>query len=66
MLPAEGNADLRIRVIQLGAVATFVFLLAGAARLARFNIQANPQPSNPGRPGRKYFVECRFQPEPEP
>ncbi len=56
MLPAEGNADLRIRVIQLGAVATFVFLLAGAARLARFNIQANPQPSNPGRPGRKYFV----------
>jgi CDP-diacylglycerol--serine O-phosphatidyltransferase len=56
MLPAEGNADLRIRVIQLGAVATFVFLLAGASRLARFNIQANPQPSNPGRPGRKYFV----------
>jgi CDP-diacylglycerol--serine O-phosphatidyltransferase len=56
MLPAEGNADLRIRVIQLGAIATFVFLLAGASRLARFNIQANPQPSNPGRPGRKYFV----------
>jgi len=25
-------------------------------RLARFNIQKNPQPSNPGRPGRKYFV----------
>ena len=35
---------------------TFVFLLAGASRLARFNIQVNPQPSNPGRPGRKYFV----------
>jgi CDP-diacylglycerol--serine O-phosphatidyltransferase len=24
--------------------------------LARFNIVANPQPSNPGRPGKKYFV----------
>jgi CDP-diacylglycerol--serine O-phosphatidyltransferase len=56
MLPLEGDADVRLRVIQLGAIATFVFLLAGASRLARFNIQVNPQPSNPGRPGRKYFV----------
>jgi CDP-diacylglycerol--serine O-phosphatidyltransferase len=56
MLPAEWNSDFRVRVIQLGAVATFIFLLAGASRLARFNIQVNPQPSNPGRPGRKYFV----------
>ncbi len=56
MLPAMDNRDLRARVIQLGAIATFVFLLAGASRLARFNIQVNPQPSNPGRPGRKYFV----------
>jgi CDP-diacylglycerol--serine O-phosphatidyltransferase len=56
MLPLESDHDLRARVVQLGAIATFVFLLAGAARLARFNIQVNPQPSNPGRPGRKYFV----------
>jgi len=56
MLPLETGPDLRMRVLQFGAVATFVFLLAGASRLARFNIQANPQPSNPGRPGRKYFV----------
>ena len=56
MLPLEGNLDLRTQVIQGGAIATFVFLLAGASRLARFNIQINPQPSNPGRPGRKYFV----------
>lgn len=56
MLPAEGDPDLRVRVLQLGAIASFVFLLAGAARLARFNIATNPQPSNPGRPGRKYFV----------
>jgi len=56
MLPLVGNPDVRARVIQLGAIATFAFLLAGACRLARFNIQVNPQPSNPGRPGRKYFV----------
>ena len=46
----------RDRLIQLGVVATFLFLVAGASRLARFNIQVNPQPSNPGRPGKKYFV----------
>ena len=34
----------------------FVFLLCGAARLARFNVQKNPKPKNPGRPNRKYFV----------
>jgi len=56
MLPPTADPDLRMRVLQLGAAATFVFLLAGASRLARFNIQLNPQPSNPGRPGRKYFV----------
>ncbi len=44
------------RLVQLGAIASFLLLVAGASRLARFNIQANPQPSNPGRPGRKYFV----------
>ena len=41
---------------RLGVIASFLFLLAGASRLARFNISVNPQPSNPGRPGRKYFV----------
>jgi CDP-diacylglycerol--serine O-phosphatidyltransferase len=34
----------------------FLFLMCGAARLARFNIQKNPIPKNPGRPDRKYFV----------
>ncbi len=56
MLPLNFDPDMRARVLQLGGIATFVFLLAGAARLARFNIQLNPQPLNPGRPGRKYFV----------
>ncbi len=39
-----------------GLFLSFLFLMCGAARLARFNIQTNPMPSNPGRPGRKYFV----------
>lgn len=56
MLPVDFNPSVRARVLQLGGIATFVLLLAGAARLARFNIQVNPQPLNPGRPGRKYFV----------
>jgi len=42
--------------MQFGAIASFLFLVAGASRLARFNIQANPQPSNPGKPDKKYFV----------
>ncbi len=47
---------MQTKIIQAGAVATFLFLIAGASRLARFNISKNPQPSNPGRPGGKYFV----------
>jgi len=39
-----------------GYFAAFLFLLCGAARLARFNIQKNPVPKNPGKPDRKYFV----------
>ncbi len=56
MLPATLDHPLRIKVIQLGTIACFAFLMAGASRLARFNITTNPQPSNPGRPGKKYFV----------
>src|SRR6266851_5436476 len=51
-----GASAFPARVLQLGLIASFVFLVAGASRLARFNIQHNPKPSNPGRPGRKYFV----------
>ncbi len=39
-----------------GYFIAFLFLLCGAARLARFNVQTNPVPTNPGRPDRKYFV----------
>jgi CDP-diacylglycerol--serine O-phosphatidyltransferase len=45
-----------IKLTQVGAIACFLFLMAGASRLARFNITTNPEPSNPGRPGKKYFV----------
>lgn len=39
-----------------GVFLCFLFLLCSAARLARFNVQTNPIPKNPGRPDRKYFV----------
>ncbi len=39
-----------------GFFIAFLFLTCGALRLARFNIQKNPVPKNPGRPDRKYFV----------
>jgi CDP-diacylglycerol---serine O-phosphatidyltransferase len=55
-LPQMGLGDLHARIVQFGAIASFLFLVAGASRLARFNIAVNPQPSNPGRPGKKYFV----------
>ena len=41
---------------RIGIFVSFLFLLCGAARLARFNVQTNPIPKNPGRPDRKYFV----------
>jgi CDP-diacylglycerol---serine O-phosphatidyltransferase len=56
MLPSTVSPDVRLKVLQLGTIACFGFLMAGASRLARFNITTNPQPSNPGRPGKKYFV----------
>jgi CDP-diacylglycerol--serine O-phosphatidyltransferase len=56
MLPQFGNPDLYKALLNWGVIASLLFLVAGASRLARFNIQVNPQPSNPGRPGRKYFV----------
>jgi CDP-diacylglycerol---serine O-phosphatidyltransferase len=39
-----------------GYFCAFLFLLCGALRLARFNVQTNPVPKNPGRADRKYFV----------
>jgi len=44
------------QLFNAGTFIAFLFLLCGACRLARFNIQKNPVPKNPGRPDRKYFV----------
>lgn len=52
-----GNAGVFAEQIRrAGLFISFLFVVCGAARLARFNIQLNPMPSNPGRPGKKYFV----------
>jgi CDP-diacylglycerol--serine O-phosphatidyltransferase len=56
MLPTSMDPSLRQKIVQLGAFVCFLFLLCGAARLARFNISVNLLPKNPGRPDRKYFV----------
>lgn len=55
-LAFSGSAGWDSRMVTFGIIVTFLFVVAGASRLARFNIQVNPQPSNPGTPGKKYFV----------
>ncbi len=53
--PGFGES-LRAELFNIGSFVAFLFLLCGAVRLARFNVQKNPIPKNPGRPDRKYFV----------
>ena len=48
--------QIQAKLHDLGAGICFLFLICGACRLARFNISTNPQPRNPGQPGKKYFV----------
>ena len=56
MLPATLYPNLRADVLHAGVFVCFLFVICGASRLARFNISVNPQPRNPGKPGKKYFV----------
>ena len=56
MLPLLGHPLMREQLTHIGIFVCFIFLICGASRLARFNISINPQPRNPGRPGKKYFV----------
>jgi CDP-diacylglycerol--serine O-phosphatidyltransferase len=56
MLPAKLDPGLRDNVLHAGVLVCFLFLICGASRLARFNISVNPQPRNPGKPGKKFFV----------
>jgi CDP-diacylglycerol--serine O-phosphatidyltransferase len=55
-LSVDASLPVQQRLIALGAFICFLFLICGAARLARFNISHNPVALNPGRPDRKYFV----------
>jgi CDP-diacylglycerol---serine O-phosphatidyltransferase len=55
-LSPSSHPEIEARVMHFGVVVCFLFLICGACRLARFNISTNPQPRNPGRPDRKYFV----------
>jgi CDP-diacylglycerol--serine O-phosphatidyltransferase len=55
VISPEGS-QLLSHLIRAGYVVVFFYLLCGAVRLARFNVQTNPKPKNPGRPDRKYFV----------
>jgi CDP-diacylglycerol--serine O-phosphatidyltransferase len=55
-VPPSGYPIIQARLLHFGVVICFLFLICGACRLARFNISVNPQPRNPGRPDRKYFV----------
>jgi CDP-diacylglycerol--serine O-phosphatidyltransferase len=56
MLPLMTHPQMREQIVHIGVFVCFIFLICGASRLARFNISINPQPRNPGRPGKKYFV----------
>lgn len=56
MLPHGMDPVLRQKLVQVGAVVCFLFLICGACRLARFNISSDAKPKNPGRSDRKYFV----------
>lgn len=52
----SGDGPLYSHLTRGGYLIAFFYLLCGAVRLARFNVQTNPMPKNPGRPDRKYFV----------
>jgi CDP-diacylglycerol--serine O-phosphatidyltransferase len=55
-LPDSIDPQMHENLLHAGAFICFLFLIGGVSRLARFNISHDPQPRNPGRPGRKYFV----------
>jgi CDP-diacylglycerol--serine O-phosphatidyltransferase len=56
VLPSATLPLMQGKLHDFGMIICFLFLISGACRLARFNVSVNPQPGNPGRPGRKYFV----------
>lgn len=55
-IPNTGDPQTLSHLNRAAYFISFFYLLCGAVRLARFNVQTNPTPKNPGRPDRKYFV----------
>jgi CDP-diacylglycerol---serine O-phosphatidyltransferase len=51
LMPPVALTEWNIKLTQLGAIAAFLFLMAGGSQLARFNTTTNPQPSS----GKKVF-----------
>lgn len=60
-LPAGGSPLLEL-LPPLGYFCTFLYVTCGATRLARFNVQKDPRPKNPGPAHRKYFVGMPIPP----
>jgi CDP-diacylglycerol--serine O-phosphatidyltransferase len=56
------SADPNNSIHRVGYFVSFLFLLCGASRLARFNVLTNPTPKNPGQPDRKYFIGLPIPP----
>jgi CDP-diacylglycerol--serine O-phosphatidyltransferase len=50
------QGEVREHLMRAGYFLVFLYVLCGAMRLARFNITTDPKPTNPGKPGKKYFV----------
>jgi CDP-diacylglycerol--serine O-phosphatidyltransferase len=50
------NPQMHENLLHAGVFICFLYLIGGVSRLARFNISHDPQPRNPGRADRKYFV----------
>ena len=64
MLPPMDHPMMRVRLLHLGVVVCFLFLICGASRLARFNVSVNPQPKNPADRDANTSSGCRFLQEP--
>lgn len=56
VLFAVGRVGQQTQLMRAGYMIAFFYLLCGAVRLARFNIQASPAPKTASRPDRRYFV----------
>ena len=50
-----GSSELTGKMIQLGSIASFLFLMAGASRLARFNITVQSATLQPGASRKEIF-----------